>query len=58
MRDELEELEEVEDDEVGVVVVAVVVIVEIVESGVVDVEVRLTPELVSPVVVDCDGDVV
>ena len=55
--DELEELE-VKDDEVGVVVVAVVVIVEIVESGVVDVEVRLTPELCPPVVVGCDGDVV
>ena len=56
--DELEELEEVEDDEVGVVVVAVVVIVEIVESGVVDVEVKLTPELCPAVVVGCDGDVV
>ena len=55
--DELEELE-VKDDEVGVVVVAVVVIVDVVESDVVDVEAKLTPELVSPVVVDCDGDVV
>ena len=57
MGDELEELE-VKDDEVGVVVVAVVVIVDIVESDVVDVEVRLTPELCPAVVVGCDGDVV
>ena len=55
--DELEELE-VKDDEVGVVVVAVVVIVDVVDSDVVDVEAKLTPELVSPVVVDCDRDVV
>ena len=31
---------------------------DVVESDVVDVEAKLTPELVSPVVVDCDGDVV